>query len=129
MRSEPPRRLRTGPGRRPAGVTARRTMATPPHPVPETTPDAEPARPPRSARRRLLVPVLVAVLLTQTAVAMVTTAVRRTPTIDEPVYVAAAAGCLHEHRVRLNPEHPPLGKLVVAVGRCADGEHPRWWGR
>ncbi|MFD7935066.1 phospholipid carrier-dependent glycosyltransferase [Streptomyces sp. NPDC059755] len=92
------------------------TQPHPVHPVPDTTPDAVPARPPRPARRRLLVPVLVAVLLTQMAVAMVTTAVRQTPTIDEPVYVAAAAGYLHEHRVRLNPEHPPLGKLVVAVG-------------
>ncbi|WP_406005299.1 phospholipid carrier-dependent glycosyltransferase [Streptomyces sp. NBC_00637] len=91
-------------------------MATEPHPVLETTPDAKRARPSSSARRRLLVPVLVAVLLTQMAVAMVTTAVRQTPTIDEPVYVATAAGYLHEHRVRLNPEHPPLGKLVVAVG-------------
>ncbi|MEV5902822.1 hypothetical protein [Streptomyces sp. NPDC052127] len=52
-------------------------MATQPHPVLETSPDAEPARPLRSARRRLLVPVLVAVLLTQMAVAMVTTAVRQ----------------------------------------------------
>ncbi|MDQ0585031.1 phospholipid carrier-dependent glycosyltransferase [Streptomyces rishiriensis] len=91
-------------------------MATEPHPVPETTPDTNTARPPAPARRRLLVPVLVAVLLTQMAVAMVTTAVRQTPTIDEPVYVATAADYLHEHRVRLNPEHPPLGKLVVAVG-------------
>ncbi|MEV1063528.1 phospholipid carrier-dependent glycosyltransferase [Streptomyces sp. NPDC050263] len=47
---------------------------------------------------------------------MVTAAVQETPTIDEPVYVAAAAEYLHEHRVRLNPEHPPLGKLAVAVG-------------
>ncbi|MFH0172451.1 phospholipid carrier-dependent glycosyltransferase [Streptomyces cacaoi] len=91
-------------------------MATEPHPVLETTPDAKAARPSPSARRRLLVPVLVAVLLTQMAVAMVTTAVRQTPTIDEPVYVATAADYLHAHRVRLNPEHPPLGKLVVAVG-------------
>ncbi|MEU5249889.1 glycosyltransferase family 39 protein [Streptomyces asoensis] len=57
------------------------------------------------------------------AVAMVTTAVRQTPTIDEPVYVAAAAGYLHEHRVRLNPEHPPLGKLVVAAGVAVAGAH------
>ncbi|MFD9429335.1 glycosyltransferase family 39 protein [Streptomyces sp. NPDC060002] len=91
-------------------------MATEPHPVLETTPDAKAARPSPPARRRLLVPVLVVVLLAQMAVAMVTGAVRQTPTIDEPVYVAAAAGYLHEHRVRLNPEHPPLGKLVVAVG-------------
>ncbi|WP_369175476.1 ArnT family glycosyltransferase [Streptomyces sp. R28] len=50
------------------------------------------------------------------AVAMVTTAVQQTPTIDEPVYVGTAADYLHEHRLRYNPEHPPLGKLVIAVG-------------
>jgi 4-amino-4-deoxy-L-arabinose transferase-like glycosyltransferase len=62
------------------------------------------------------VPLLVIVLLAQMAAAMVTTAVQQTPTIDEPVYVGTAADYLHEHRVRFNPEHPPLGKLVIAVG-------------
>ncbi|MFF7162099.1 ArnT family glycosyltransferase [Streptomyces sp. NPDC008086] len=50
------------------------------------------------------------------AVAMVTTAVHQTPTIDEPVYVGAAAEYLYEHRLVHNPEHPPLGKLVVGTG-------------
>ncbi|MGA5361534.1 ArnT family glycosyltransferase [Streptomyces purpurascens] len=50
------------------------------------------------------------------AFAMVTTAVRQTPTIDEPVYVGAAAEYTHEHRLRHNPEHPPLGKLVIGAG-------------
>ncbi|SEP75932.1 Dolichyl-phosphate-mannose-protein mannosyltransferase [Streptomyces sp. yr375] len=79
--------------------------------------DAGAARPtPSARRRRRLVPLLVVLLLAQMAVAMVTSAVRQTPTIDEPVYVATAADYLREHRVRYNPEHPPLGKLVVAVG-------------
>lgn len=67
-------------------------------------------------RRRWPVPVLVALLLAQMAAAMVTTAVRQTPTIDEPVYVATATDYLHEHRLRYNPEHPPLGKLLIAAG-------------
>ncbi|MFF4014665.1 phospholipid carrier-dependent glycosyltransferase [Streptomyces sp. NPDC001843] len=67
-------------------------------------------------RRRWLVPLLVALLLAQMAVAMVTTAVRQTPTIDEPVYVATATDYLREHRVRYNAEHPPLGKLVIMAG-------------
>ncbi|MCF1592777.1 ArnT family glycosyltransferase [Streptomyces muensis] len=50
------------------------------------------------------------------AVAMVTTALQQTPTIDEPVYVGAAAEYLYEHRLVHNPEHPPLGKLVIGTG-------------
>ncbi|MFS8102781.1 glycosyltransferase family 39 protein [Lentzea alba] len=56
------------------------------------------------------------VLLAQMAVAMVTTAVRQTPTIDEPVYVGTAAVYLDQHSLRFNPEHPPLGKLIMAAG-------------
>ncbi|MFC8372562.1 phospholipid carrier-dependent glycosyltransferase [Streptomyces sp. NPDC057239] len=60
--------------------------------------------------------VVVVLLLGQMAVAMVTTAVRQTPTIDEPVYVGTAAVYLEERSLRYNPEHPPLGKLVIAAG-------------
>ncbi|MFF9623504.1 phospholipid carrier-dependent glycosyltransferase [Streptomyces griseosporeus] len=77
-----------------------------------------PGAPPllRAALRRRLLPLVVALLLGQMAVAMVTTAVQQTPTIDEPVYVGTAAVYLREHSLRLNPEHPPLGKLVIAAG-------------
>ncbi|MFF4802921.1 ArnT family glycosyltransferase [Streptomyces sp. NPDC001351] len=88
------------------------------HPPPVTAPERSP-RP----RGRWLPPLLVVVLLAQMAAAMVTTAVQQTPTIDEPVYVATAADYLHEHRVRLNPEHPPLGKLVIAVGVAIAAPH------
>ncbi|MCK8433391.1 phospholipid carrier-dependent glycosyltransferase [Streptomyces sp. D2-8] len=70
----------------------------------------------RRPGRRWPVPLLVAVLLAQMAFAMVTTAVQQTPTIDEPVYVGAASEYVHEHRLRHNPEHPPLGKLVIGAG-------------
>jgi hypothetical protein len=69
------------------------------------------------------VPVLVALLLAQMAMAMVTTAVQQTPTIDEPVYVATATDYLREHRLRYNPEHPPLGKLLVAAGVAVADPH------
>ena len=113
-------------------VTAGRMMAHEQHSVLEPgTHDDEEHPPPRATapelsprpRRRWLLPLLVVVLLAQMAAAMVTNAVQQTPTIDEPIYVATAADYLHEHRVRLNPEHPPLGKLVIAVGVAIAGPH------
>jgi len=55
-------------------------------------------------------------LLGAMAVAMLTAAVEQTPTIDEPVYVATAEVYLKERSFRYNPEHPPLGKLIIASG-------------
>ena len=57
------------------------------------------------------------------AFAMVTTAVAQTTTIDEPVYITAATVYLREHSVRFNPEHPPLGKLIMEAGLAF--AHPR----
>ncbi|MEU8813757.1 glycosyltransferase family 39 protein [Actinoplanes sp. NPDC048796] len=67
-------------------------------------------------RRRLLYPIVVALLLGQMAFAMVTTAVQQSPTIDEPVYVGTAAVYAQQHSLRYNPEHPPLAKLLMAAG-------------
>ncbi|MGD1218790.1 phospholipid carrier-dependent glycosyltransferase [Streptomyces krungchingensis] len=66
--------------------------------------------------RRLLFVLAVVALLAQMAVAMVTTAVQQTPTIDEPVYVGTAVVYTQQHSLRYNPEHPPLGKLIIASG-------------
>jgi hypothetical protein len=84
-----------------------------------------PARPSSGPRRhrRWLVPLLAVLLLAQMAAAMVTTAVQQTPTIDEPVYVATATDYLREHRLRYNPEHPPLGKLLIAAGVAVADPH------
>jgi hypothetical protein len=67
-------------------------------------------------KKRLLYACVVVALLGAMAFAMVTTAMQQTPTIDEPVYVATAEVYTHEHSLRFNPEHPPLGKLVMAAG-------------
>ncbi|TDE17827.1 phospholipid carrier-dependent glycosyltransferase [Actinomadura sp. 6K520] len=55
------------------------------------------------------------------AAAMLTTAVRQSPTNDEPAYVGAGAFYVYEHDLRYNPEHPPLGKLLVGAGVALGG--------
>jgi 4-amino-4-deoxy-L-arabinose transferase-like glycosyltransferase len=67
-------------------------------------------------RRRLTYLLVVVALLGGMAFAMVTEAVQQSPTIDEPVYVGTAVVYAQQHSLRYNPEHPPLGKLAMAVG-------------
>jgi 4-amino-4-deoxy-L-arabinose transferase-like glycosyltransferase len=67
-------------------------------------------------RRRWLLGLAVGALLAQMAVAMIVTAQAQTPTIDEPVYAGAAVVQLQQRTLRFNPEHPPLGKLIMGVG-------------
>ena len=52
---------------------------------------------------------------------MLSTAVRQSPTNDEPVYTVTGAYYLYEHDLRYNPEHPPLGKLLIGVGEVISG--------
>ncbi|WP_236796656.1 glycosyltransferase family 39 protein [Amycolatopsis sp. GM8] len=66
--------------------------------------------------RRWLFALVVVALLAGMAIAMITTAVEQTPTIDEPVYAGTAVVYLDQHSLRYNPEHPPLGKLIIATG-------------
>ncbi|EOD68017.1 phospholipid carrier-dependent glycosyltransferase [Amycolatopsis vancoresmycina] len=75
-----------------------------------------PAPPPRRARRRWWYALVVVALLGGMAIAMITTAVAQSPTIDEPVYAGTAVVYLEQHSLRYNPEHPPLGKLIIATG-------------
>lgn len=71
---------------------------------------------PPAAHRRWLFALVAALLLAQMAIAMTTTALEQSPTVDEPVYVGTAAVYLEERSLRYNPEHPPLGKLIMATG-------------
>ncbi|MEU1040681.1 phospholipid carrier-dependent glycosyltransferase [Streptomyces sp. NPDC005907] len=57
------------------------------------------------------------------AFAMVSTAVRQTPTIDEPVYAGTAVVYVQQHSLRYNPEHPPLGKLLIGSGLALARPH------
>lgn len=59
---------------------------------------------------------MVVALLAQLAAAMVTTALAQSPTVDEPVYAGAAVHYWQQGSLRYNPEHPPLGKLIIGAG-------------
>ncbi|MGW6936968.1 phospholipid carrier-dependent glycosyltransferase [Lentzea sp. NPDC054927] len=78
---------------------------------------------PPVAHRRWFFALVAALLLAQMAIAMITTAVEQSPTIDEPVYVGTAAVYLDQQSLRYNPEHPPLGKLIMATGLVFAGPH------
>ncbi|WP_207946065.1 phospholipid carrier-dependent glycosyltransferase [Actinomadura sp. 7K534] len=73
--------------------------------------------------RRWLTALAAAVLLAQMAAAMLTAAARQSPTNDEPVYAGTGAYYVYEHDLRYNPEHPPLGKLLIGVGIALSGAH------
>jgi hypothetical protein len=79
---------------------------------------------PHRVRRLILLAAAVAALLAQMAAAMVTTAVQQSPTIDEPVYIGTGTVYLREHDLRYNPEHPPLGKLLIGAGAVLGGARP-----
>jgi MFS family permease len=85
----------------------------------EAIPDEAAGKPPR----RWWFALVVVALLTQMAIAMLTTAVEQSPTIDEPVYAGTAVVYLEQHSLRYNPEHPPLGKLIIATGLAFAGAH------
>lgn len=73
--------------------------------------------------RRGWLALVVLALLAEMAIAMLTTAVEQSPTIDEPVYAGTAVVYLDQHSLRYNPEHPPLGKLIIATGLAFSGAH------
>jgi hypothetical protein len=70
----------------------------------------------RSARwARPWAPAALVLLCLVTAGLSVWEAVGDAPTIDEPVYVTAGTTALVRHDLRLNPQHPPLSKVLAAA--------------
>jgi hypothetical protein len=68
------------------------------------------------SRQRWIVPACITLILGWMAFAMVTTAREQSPIFDEPVYVAAAVAYSERGSLQVNPEHPPLTKLLIAGG-------------
>ena len=103
------------------------STSLPPTPSAVTTEDVppEPRGRPRDRLRRWSLALVVVALLAEMAAAMITTAVAQSPTIDEPVYVGTAVVYLEQHSLRYNPEHPPLGKLLIATGAGLRRRPPR----
>ncbi len=48
------------------------------------------------------------------------------PVFDEQIYIVGAKSIL-SHRGILNPEHPPLGKFLIAAGMALAGDNPLGW--
>ena len=46
---------------------------------------------------------------------------------DEANYIPAARAFLHHQGQDLNPEHPPLAKMLMAIGMKLAGESPAGW--
>src|SRR5690349_12407693 len=56
---------------------------------------------------------------------------RESVTVDEVAHIGAGVSYLQKQDLRLNPEHPPLGKMIAAVplvarGVKADYQSPGW---
>src|SRR3954447_15140028 len=65
-------------------------------------------------------PLALAILCVATAGIAVWEAATDSVTIDEPVYVTAGTTALVRRDLRLNPQHPPLSKILAAAPLLAD---------
>lgn len=69
----------------------------------------------RGSTRQWVVGAVLALLFVQFSVLALIQAWRDSPTSDEPIYIAAGVAAITERDLRLNPEHPPLAKVVAAL--------------
>ena len=83
---------------------------------------------PRSRNRQLLFAVMVASLLAAFAFQLVYHAVRASATVDEPFHILAGYRHLQCGDFGINPEHPPLLKILAAAPLNLLGEvsEPPW---
>src|SRR5262245_8085674 len=78
-------------------------------------------------------PIMVAVLLLTMAVIQVTAARQESQTYDEATHLAAGYSYLLTGDFHINPEHPPLGKILPALPLLPlhpdlPAENPDWKG-
>ena len=86
---------------------------------------------PRDKRRGILTALLVLVLLAAMAVLAGGAALRESVTVDEVSHIGAGVSYLERLDLRMNPEHPPLAKVLAAIpliirGVRADYNHISW---
>ena len=86
---------------------------------------------PRNKPRGILAAVLALVLLAGMAVLAGGAALRESVTVDEVSHIGAGVSYLERLDLRMNPEHPPLAKVLAAIplvirGVRADYNHISW---
>jgi 4-amino-4-deoxy-L-arabinose transferase-like glycosyltransferase len=82
-------------------------------------------------RRRIFFSIAAAALLVLMGVLMGGSVRRESVTFDEVPHIGAGVSYLQEFDLRMNPEHPPLAKVLAAVplvirGTHADYSSPEW---
>src|SRR5947207_5488281 len=81
---------------------------------------------PKSVRHAAAISLLIAMFFLAGGAAL-----RESATVDEVAHVGAGLSYLQRLDLRLNPEHPPLGKVLAAIplalrGAHADYSGPAW---
>src|SRR5262245_21295362 len=89
------------------------------------TPAVSPATAPRFAflDRQATAIALVAVLLAVIRIA--STYPEMSITFDEPAHIACGMQYLHQHVYQYEPQHPPLARVMTAIGPYLSGVRPR----
>lgn len=81
--------------------------------------------------RSIFFPIVAALLLLFMAILMGGSVRRESAAFDEPTHIGAGVSYLQKFDLRMNPEHPPLAKMLAALplvihGVHADYSNPAW---